>query len=720
MSRKNLNYVSRACDFCKGRHKKCDGGKPCVPCLQRNWPCVYSQKVNKRGPKPKRNLKAKIITQSTSKLRSSLNGSSNGLQMIGSIDSSGYQMSSPGIYNSSGSSDTLQMSAPIKATYNSNGSSTTLQMSAPINSTYNSTGPSATLQKLSPINSTYNSTGPSSTLQKSSPINSTYNTTGSSATLQKSSPINSTYNSNIPPTVFQVPTPIIPLPLSSVQIQTTSTNQNDRAIDIIEMPSNNDSLDNKRYISNNSGYMTVTEQREEPQVLVEANNISPINNHEIADSIFDDTLTSDSEWVISQKLSSRITPLSPHNRYFCDVTLSAFIQTLPWYPVVISIDALDAGVYMNIANCSIEDKVKVETLSRAFLYNTIFAHGSRLIGNEEASAVFINKAFYIMNYLFLRQGIVITKPELAEILLQGFVFFIPFVIGNHIERARAAIVHAFTLWNTFSDELSISLIYRVYIHMLEISSDIVDRQYWLQTATKLGQKAMTIENRSLMSYMLVFSPKAELIYSLNSDPQLCTHISYIVHFLETCDNWIINSLSDKSQEQEDISNVYAYRSIISSCKCYMYQRLDKMQSAISSAFEAISFAVNTTFPYLPVIIVLAHVIRFLLEGAKDKAMGSSLFFQGIRKIRENIAYVLNIPYLSQENNLPPNEFTKSDLQYIKILCSTNSPLSLSIAFTTPTDIPYAPMDPLFCDNNNILEDISNEGSSSIVDTYDDL
>jgi len=97
-----------------------------------------------------------------------------------------------------------------------------------------------------------------------------------------------------------------------------------------------------------------------------------------------------------------------------------------------------------------------------------------------------------------------------------------------------------------------------------------------------------------------------------------------------------------------------------------------------------------------------------------------LFFQGIRKIRENIAYVLNIPYLSQENNLPPNEFTRDDLQYIKILCSINSPLSLSIAIATPTDIPYAPMDPLFCDNNNLLEEISNEGSSSFIDTFDDL
>jgi len=525
--------------------------------------------------------------------------------------------------------------------------------------------------------------------------------------------------------------PIISSVISTNEVMQTPPNQNDRVINIIEIPSPNECLDKKGHVSNSNGIVTVTEQKEESRILVEAKNIShTINNHEIVDSIFDDTLTSDSEWVISQKLNSRIAPLSPHNRYFCDVTLSAFIQTLPWYPVVINIDALDAGAYLNIANCSIEEKVKVETLSRAFLYNTIFAHGSRLIGNEEASAVFINKAFYIMNYLFLRQGIVITKAELAEILLQGFVFFIPFVIGNHIERARAAIVHAFTLWNTFSDELSISLIYRVYIHMLEISSDIVDRQYWLQTATKLGQKAMSIENRSLMSYMLVFSPKAEHIYSHNSDPsdipQLCTHISYIVHFLETCDNWIINSLSDKSQEQEDLSSVYAHRSIISSCKCYMYQRLDKMQSAITCAFEAISFAVNTAFPYLPVIIVLAHVIRykFLLEGAKDKALGSSLFFQGIRKIRENIAYVLNIPYLSQENNLPPNEFTKSDLQYIKILCSINSPLSLSIAFTTPTDIPYAPMDPLFCDNNNLLEELSNEGSSSslidtCLDTYDD-
>jgi len=675
--------------------KKCDGGKPCVPCLQRNWQCVYSQKVNKRGPKPKRNLKTKILTQNTSKL-----GDNNNNQ---SID------------NSTDNSISYKMPSPVNSTV----PSANYKIPSPINTTYDSTVPSSSYKIPSPVNPTV----PSTSYKIPSPVNSTV----SSTSYQMPSPINITYDSTVPSSSYKIPLPVnpssyqMPVISSNEVIQTTSTSPSDRVPDIIEVSSNIE-CDRKRFKSTNSAYIAVNEQKDDPKVLVETsnNNIShTVNNQEIVDSIFDDTLTSDSEWVISQKLSPRIAPLSPHNRYFCDVTLSAFIQTLPWYPVVLTIDALDAGTYLNIANCSIEDKVKVETLCRAFLYNTIFAHGSRLIGNEEASAVFINKAFYIMNYLFLRQGIVITKPELAEILLQGFVFFIPFVIGNHIERARAAIVHAFTLWNTFSDELSISLIYRVYIHMLEISSDIVDRQYWLQTATKLGQKAMTIENRSLMSYMLVFSPKAELIYS-NSDEisPLCTHISYIVHFLETCDNWIVTSLTDKSQE--DMSNVYAHRSIISSCKCYMYQRLDKMQSAISSAFEAISFAVNTTFPYLPVIIVLAHVIRFLLEGAKDKALGSSLFFQGIRKIRENIAYVLNIPYLSQENNLPPNEFTKHDLQYIKILCSINSPLSLSIAFTTPNDIPYAPMDPLFCDNNNLLEEISNEGNSSFIDTYDDL
>jgi len=256
-------------------------------------------------------------------------------------------------------------------------------------------------------------------------------------------------------------------------------------------------------------------------------------NTTVGDELLDDALSLDNELVspILQSLCSSVIPLSPDNRFFCDVTLSAFIQTLAWYPVVIPIDALEAGVYRNIANIGIDDTVSDELLSKSFLYNTIFAHGSRLIGNEQAASEFINKAFYLLNSLFLKKGI--SKAKEAEILLQGLVFFIPFVIGNQIERARTCIVHAFTLWNSFSDVLPISLICRVYIHMIEVSSHIVDRHYWFQMVTKLGNKALTKENRALLSYILVFSPNSEMIYNRDtSQVYLGVHINTIVQFLE--------------------------------------------------------------------------------------------------------------------------------------------------------------------------------------------
>jgi len=405
-------------------------------------------------------------------------------------------------------------------------------------------------------------------------------------------------------------------------------------------------------------------------------------------------------------------PLSPDNRFFCDVTLSAFIQTLAWYPVVVPIDALQAGVYRNIANIGLEDNVSDELLSKAFLYNTIFAHGSRLIGNEQAAAEFSNKAFYLLNNLFLKKGI--SKVKEAEILLQGLVFFIPLVIGNQTERARTCIVHAFTLWNSFSEFLSITLICRVYIHMIEVSSLIVDRHYWFQMITKLGYKALTKENRALLAYVLVFSPNAEMIYQRDSSQTslISAHISAIVQFLDTSETWIKQyRLNLDSQPEEFLSDLNAYQSIISSSKCYIYQCLDNLPVAVNCAFEAISLAVQTTVPYLPVLIVLAQVIRFLLEGTKDIALNSPIFYTGIHKIRSEITYALNSPYISQENNLPLNQFTKPDLHHLHILCAVNSPLSLFMEQSSATDyIPSVPMDPLFC--CELIEELANEVSLS--------
>jgi len=162
-----------------------------------------------------------------------------------------------------------------------------------------------------------------------------------------------------------------------------------------------------------------------------------------------------------------------------------------------------------------------------------------------------------------------------------------------------------------------------------------------------------------------------------------------------------------SKSEEFLSDLNAYRSIISSSKCYIYQCRDNLPLAVNCAFEAISLAVQTTVPYLPVLVVLAHVIRFLLEGAKDLALNSPLFYQGIYKIRSEITYALNSPYISQENNLPLNQFTKSDLHHIHILCAVSSPLSLFMEQSSPTDyIPSVPMDPLFC--CDLIEELSNE------------
>jgi hypothetical protein len=245
--------------------------------------------------------------------------------------------------------------------------------------------------------------------------------------------------------------------------------------------------------------------------------------------------------------------------------------------------------------------------------------------------------------------------------------------------------------------------------MLELSPHIVDRQYWLHMIIRLGSKALTKENRALLSYMLVFSPKAELIYNRNPDSQIdnltYSHLNSIVHFLESFEQWI-NQLQPTIKQEEELSELYAYRTILSGCKCYIYQCLDNHQVALKCAFEAISYARKISVPHLPVLVVLAHVIRFLLKGsAKDTALTTPLFFEGVSKIRAEISYALNIPYVSLENNLPRNEFTKSDLHNIHILCSVNSPLSLITELSSPTEyIPSVPMDPLFCD----FVELSNE------------
>ncbi len=50
-TRGGVPLVSNACDFCKKRKIKCDGGVPCFQCLKRNLHCEYHAKPIKRGPK---------------------------------------------------------------------------------------------------------------------------------------------------------------------------------------------------------------------------------------------------------------------------------------------------------------------------------------------------------------------------------------------------------------------------------------------------------------------------------------------------------------------------------------------------------------------------------------------------------------------------------------------------------------------------------------------
>jgi len=55
-SQKRRKYSTRACVFCRNRHKKCDGGQPCLACDQRKQDCVYPEQQKKRGPKPRSSL----------------------------------------------------------------------------------------------------------------------------------------------------------------------------------------------------------------------------------------------------------------------------------------------------------------------------------------------------------------------------------------------------------------------------------------------------------------------------------------------------------------------------------------------------------------------------------------------------------------------------------------------------------------------------------------
>jgi hypothetical protein len=52
-----VRYTTRACDFCKARHLRCDGQDICFQCKKRNQLCNYTQKNVKRGPKPKKKKK---------------------------------------------------------------------------------------------------------------------------------------------------------------------------------------------------------------------------------------------------------------------------------------------------------------------------------------------------------------------------------------------------------------------------------------------------------------------------------------------------------------------------------------------------------------------------------------------------------------------------------------------------------------------------------------
>eukprot|EP01129_Flabellula_baltica_P001706 TRINITY_DN11640_c0_g1_i1.p1 TRINITY_DN11640_c0_g1~~TRINITY_DN11640_c0_g1_i1.p1 ORF type:complete len:465 (-),score=70.98 TRINITY_DN11640_c0_g1_i1:27-1421(-) len=55
MSKQKRKYTSKACDFCKGRHIKCDGEQPCFQCVKKKLSstCHYSA-GKKRGPKARK------------------------------------------------------------------------------------------------------------------------------------------------------------------------------------------------------------------------------------------------------------------------------------------------------------------------------------------------------------------------------------------------------------------------------------------------------------------------------------------------------------------------------------------------------------------------------------------------------------------------------------------------------------------------------------------
>jgi hypothetical protein len=70
---KRRKYSTRACVFCRNRHKKCDGGQPCYACEQRKQECVYPEQQKKRGPKPRSSLHGVVDV-----VGSSSNGSAEG------------------------------------------------------------------------------------------------------------------------------------------------------------------------------------------------------------------------------------------------------------------------------------------------------------------------------------------------------------------------------------------------------------------------------------------------------------------------------------------------------------------------------------------------------------------------------------------------------------------------------------------------------------------
>jgi hypothetical protein len=78
--KKRTKYTTRACDYCKQRHLKCNGDVPCSQCSKRQINCTYTQKNVKRGPKPKKTVedslrmsdKVMVDVESAAKFRGEL------------------------------------------------------------------------------------------------------------------------------------------------------------------------------------------------------------------------------------------------------------------------------------------------------------------------------------------------------------------------------------------------------------------------------------------------------------------------------------------------------------------------------------------------------------------------------------------------------------------------------------------------------------------------